>query len=396
MSFLLKSGQLVALAQRSLFTALALVITSGSAFAAGTVRNVFEFRIPPSRHAYVGDFQRDKNPIYHVGNFLIDGRVVGTWDVSQANEAQRVFRTEVMTQPGQAVTVGVHVTRTNYGPMSLSVKSKTEDTLWQVDWFTDSINVVGSKPLGPPAAATTPASGAHPAPAPTTGSQVSPPAAGGAIDGIDAIGPLRPVNFNLHRQWIVREHLGDGRVWEAAWIRRGNSNTFDATWRLGGVGNPVKDVVTVSGVYSGNIVEIRRRGNGGTYLGPLTSDKRGVARGTASWYKNELWEARFVDNVPAPPRPPVDGHGGTPDTTMPGGVSRLAGSHVASVQVYCLKGTETRVNNWVRSCVLVGNQTFNRVTFRNPGMPPTTVPVMVRSGVRAFFDEYGYLVQPTR
>lgn len=385
---LLRNRPCVTLVRNGAFAILLLGISCGAVFASGTVRNVFEFRIPPNAHAYVGDFQKDKNPIYHVGNFLIDGGVVGSWDVSRASEAQRVFRTEVMAKPGQTISIGVHMTRTNFGPMVISVESKGEDTLWQVEWFIGSINVASGKPLGPPVSA--------PAPAPTTaGGPAAPAPTSGAIPGIESIGPLAPVNFNLRRQWIVREHLADGRVLEGTWIRRGNSNDFDATWRLGGSGKPVTDVVTVSGVYSGNIVEVRRRGNGGTYRGPLTADKRGVARGTASWYQNEWWEARFVDRVASPPAAPVDGRAGTPVPGSGGGVSRWAGSHVASTQVYCLNGSETYVSNYVRSCTLVGDQTFNRVTFRNPGQPPTTVPVLVPSGTQAMFDEYGYLVVPT-
>lgn len=379
--------------RRWLAAAASVLLACGSASAAGAVRNVFEFRVPQDRHWQVGEWQRDKSPTYHVGNYLIDGRVVGSWDISKQSEAQRVFRTEVTAQPGQKIAVSVHVTRTTYGPMTIHVNSKSEDTLWLVEWFIDSINVVGSRPLGAgatSAAPVAPSPQSH-TPAASPGHAPSQPPTGNGVSGIDSIDPLGPVNFNLRKQWLVREHRPDGRIWQGVWVRRGSSHIFDATWRLDGTGNPVKDVVEVRGVYGGNIVEIYRQGTRGFYRGPLTSDKRGVARGTATWYSNEWWDARFVDSAPSQSPPVTDGHGSAgPDRS--GGVWHMAGSYEASAQVFCLKGTERFVNNYVRSCTVVGDQTFNRVTHRNPGMPPTTEPVVVRSGNIANFDRYGYLL----
>lgn len=68
-----------------------------------------------------------------------------------------------------------------------------------------------------------------------------------------------------------------------------------------------------------------------------------------------------------------------------------AGSSKASTQVSCTPGSERRINNWVRSCVLDRQQTFNRIQVRNPGAPPTTVPVRCAANRPASFDELGYL-----
>ncbi|WP_374410901.1 hypothetical protein [Hydrogenophaga sp.] len=73
----------------------------------------------------------------------------------------------------------------------------------------------------------------------------------------------------------------------------------------------------------------------------------------------------------------------------------MAGSHVASTEVACVPGSDEKINNWVRACRLSRNQTFNRVTVRNPGMPPTTTPMACPAGNLARFDEYGYITSCT-
>ena len=70
-----------------------------------------------------------------------------------------------------------------------------------------------------------------------------------------------------------------------------------------------------------------------------------------------------------------------------------AGSAKANSSVDCVPGSEQRdPNNWVRACVLLKAQGFNRVTNINPGYPSTTEPVNCAANTLATFDEYGWLV----
>jgi hypothetical protein len=70
-----------------------------------------------------------------------------------------------------------------------------------------------------------------------------------------------------------------------------------------------------------------------------------------------------------------------------------AGSSKASTEVDCVPGSMQRNEyNWVRRCILLRPQTFNRVTFQAPGQPATTVPVNCAANIPARFDQYGWLI----
>ena len=73
--------------------------------------------------------------------------------------------------------------------------------------------------------------------------------------------------------------------------------------------------------------------------------------------------------------------------------SVLMGSSGSNTRVDCVPGTtQTNSYNWARSCVLLRAQTLRRIAVRNPGFPPTTVPVNCAANVSAGFDEYGWLI----
>lgn len=276
---------------------------------ASTVRNVIEYRIPESARQFVGEWQRGRNPVWQTGEYLINDRVVGTWDITQAATATTPFRTELMVAPGTDIEISVNLPKTGYGPMGHVVKSKDVDTLWIVEWFTDSIHIAGNEPLQP---SSTPAPPTHTEPV-------------GSIDGIDGIepaGPLTPVNFDLGRRWIVREHSKRDGVWEGTWVRRGKSATFDATWRLNGRGGEARDVVEVRGM-RGNIVEIYRQGLQANYQGAISTDPLSVRHGTADWYTDQdWWEARIEHGKPHPvhaPVPSADARPSCPNNMLPCG-----------------------------------------------------------------------------
>ena len=96
--------------------------------------------------------------------------------------------------------------------------------------------------------------------------------------------------------------------------------------------------------------------------------------------------------LPSVPRLLVALTGALAFFSLPAGAAVVSvGSHVASTEVDCQPGTERRTSNWVRSCVLMKRQTFNQVTVRNPGQAPTTRPMACGAGMRADFDEHGYI-----
>ena len=273
----------------ALWVGIGLALICASLGAAAAVRNVVEFRIPESAQQFVGEWQRGRNPIWQTGEYLINDRVVGTWDITQEATATTPFRTELFVPAGTDIKISVNVPKTGYGPMGHVVKSKDVDTLWLVEWFIDSIHIAGSQPLQP---STTPA--------PTTQS-----AQGASIEGIESAGPLTPVNFDLGRRWIVREHSKQQGVWEGTWVRRGNSAKFDATWRLNGRGGEARDVVEVRGM-RGNIVEIYRQGLRANYQGAISTDQLTISRGTADWYASQdWWEARIELGKPHPVQAPT-------------------------------------------------------------------------------------------
>jgi hypothetical protein len=102
--------------------------------------------------------------------------------------------------------------------------------------------------------------------------------------------------FKLGREWQVQEGFWSGR-----WTRRGESNVFDALWRVpydrqqfgAFAGNAASDQVIFEKVEGRNVTFFRRR-IGKYYHGILSCDKKSVVKGTADWYKeNETWTAKI-------------------------------------------------------------------------------------------------------
>ncbi|MGO9004941.1 MAG: hypothetical protein ACLQIQ_05195 [Beijerinckiaceae bacterium] len=101
-------------------------------------------------------------------------------------------------------------------------------------------------------------------------------------------------DFDLGREWHVREQASDGSHWDGVWTRRGYSNTFDAEWQNSASDRIVRDVIEFMRVEQNSVV-LHRLGNNGRYFGELSPDGRRIVRGTASWYKPEsYWTARIV------------------------------------------------------------------------------------------------------
>jgi len=99
--------------------------------------------------------------------------------------------------------------------------------------------------------------------------------------------------FDLGREWEVTEVAPDGRYWEGRWVRRGDSNTFDAEWRDSATGGVVRDVIDFWRVENNSVI-LHRHGNDGRYFGDLSPDGRRILHGSASWYgAGYYWTARI-------------------------------------------------------------------------------------------------------
>lgn len=92
----------------------------------------------------------------------------------------------------------------------------------------------------------------------------------------------------LGTQWKVVECCG----WSGTWIRRPNTNTFDATWKHTN-GTSAKDVIElVSWLKSTNEVTLSRRSMNGSYKAKFNPANKTLTGGTTTWYAaGQNWSA---------------------------------------------------------------------------------------------------------
>ncbi len=125
--------------------------------------------------------------------------------------------------------------------------------------------------------------------------------AGADIDAVGAIGSLAPPPLQnddpLGTEWSESES-----GWSGRWIRRGSSNTFDATWNRGG--EEVKATLTIN--IAGNRVTVQRGNatdaNNCRYEGTLSGNS---VSGTYNCTSNSgRWSATIRNERVQPPTPP--------------------------------------------------------------------------------------------
>ncbi len=94
--------------------------------------------------------------------------------------------------------------------------------------------------------------------------------------------------LTLGNVWSVRECCG----WSGTWVRRPNTNTFDARWRHTN-GSTASDVLQLSGWdRSTNVVIITRKSMNGSYKATYNPTAKTLSNGSATWYGAGLsWSA---------------------------------------------------------------------------------------------------------
>jgi hypothetical protein len=110
---------------------------------------------------------------------------------------------------------------------------------------------------------------------------------------------------DLGSKWTIAE-TEKGTTYTGTWVRRENSNTFDATWKFPNgkaVSMPTPDgrrtttteIVVES--LTGDRIVLLRKSNKGRYHGTFSADRRHLS-GTCTWSTGE-WSAA-IDEAPAP------------------------------------------------------------------------------------------------
>ena len=117
------------------------------------------------------------------------------------------------------------------------------------------------------------------------------------------------ISFNPGKIWIVQEG-----IWNGKWVRRGDSNIFDATWHVPSGefgsygGEEARDELTLEKV-NGQEVQIYRKGTKGYYYGILSCDKTQIINGVGDWFAGgDRWFAKIFqteEDIPLPPKDPV-------------------------------------------------------------------------------------------
>jgi hypothetical protein len=106
--------------------------------------------------------------------------------------------------------------------------------------------------------------------------------------------PAAAQEFDLGREWQVREQASDGSHWAGLWVRRGDTNMFDAEWQNSASGKVIRDVIEFVRLKQNSVVLHRVRNNG-QYFGELSPDGRRIVNGSASWYEpGSYWTARII------------------------------------------------------------------------------------------------------
>src|SRR5208337_1848190 len=73
--------------------------------------------------------------------------------------------------------------------------------------------------------------------------------------------PAAAQDFDLGREWQVREQATDGSHWAGLWVRRGDTNMFDAEWQNSASGKVIRDVIEFVRVKQNSVVLYRTRNN---------------------------------------------------------------------------------------------------------------------------------------
>ena len=98
--------------------------------------------------------------------------------------------------------------------------------------------------------------------------------------------------LDLGRYWKVIEASAARAdlIWNGTWTRRGDTNVFDAHWRVDKTGEEVSDVIEFID-QKGDAIALFRRQLNGRYHGRVHPDGRHIA-GSATWYRNgDAWTA---------------------------------------------------------------------------------------------------------
>ena len=102
---------------------------------------------------------------------------------------------------------------------------------------------------------------------------------------LTACGP-KPEPVNLGKIWHEKEG-----PWEGTWTRRGDTNSFDATWTNPDGQPPIKDEVTFESLVDRQIT-LYRKGTMGRYRGHLSDDGTKIENGQADWFAStDSWSA---------------------------------------------------------------------------------------------------------
>jgi hypothetical protein len=108
----------------------------------------------------------------------------------------------------------------------------------------------------------------------------------------DALTDPAPVKLNLGRAWKIEEGFaGDEAEWQGVWVRRGQSNLFDAKWNNRWLNENQGDVIEVEVAENGQVI-LFRQGIKMHYRGSYSQDQPQRLSGTADWYgPGVIWRA---------------------------------------------------------------------------------------------------------
>jgi hypothetical protein len=108
----------------------------------------------------------------------------------------------------------------------------------------------------------------------------------------EALADVHPTKLNLGRVWKVEEGFaGDEAEWQGVWVRRGQTNLFDAKWHNRWLNLTQGDVIEAEVAENGQVI-LFRQGIKMHYRGSYSQDQRHKLSGTADWYgPGVIWKA---------------------------------------------------------------------------------------------------------
>ena len=108
----------------------------------------------------------------------------------------------------------------------------------------------------------------------------------------DALTDAPSTKLNLGRVWKIDEGFaGDEAEWQGVWVRRGQSNLFDAKWHNRWLSENQGDVIEVEIAENGQVI-LFRQGIKMHYRGSYSQDQPHKLSGTADWYgPGVIWRA---------------------------------------------------------------------------------------------------------